>query len=84
MPDGPWVVSGRFRRLGDTEVIIERPDGSRITAVVHIRSLRNERGEITGAINCAYDITERKHVEEHQRFLMSELSHRGGNLLAVI
>ena len=79
-----WVVSGKISAVNDEEVIVERPDGSRVTAVVNIRSLRNERGEVTGAINCAYDITERKHVEEHQRFLMGELAHRGGNLLAVI
>ena len=79
-----WVVSGKISAVNDEEVIVERPDGSRVTAVVNIRSLRNECGEVTGAINCAYDITERKHVEEHQRFLMGELAHRGGNLLAVI
>ena len=79
-----WVVSGKMSEVSDEEVIVERPDGSRVTAVVNIHSLKNERGEVTGAINCAYDITERKHVEEHQQFLMGELAHRGGNLLAVI
>jgi PAS domain S-box-containing protein len=79
-----WVVSGKMSEVNDEEVIVERPDGSRVTAIVNIRPLKNERGEVTGAINCAYDITERKQVEEHQRFLMSELAHRGGNLLAVI
>jgi PAS domain S-box-containing protein len=79
-----WVVSGKVSEVNDEEVIVERPDGSRVTAMVNIRSLKNECGEVTGAINCAYDITERKHVEEHQRFLMGELAHRGGNLLAVI
>jgi two-component sensor histidine kinase len=79
-----WVVSGKMSEVNDAEVIVERADGSRVSAVVNIRSLRNEHGEVTGAINCAYDITERKHVEKHQQFLMSELAHRGGNLLAVI
>jgi PAS domain S-box-containing protein len=78
------VVSGKVFEVNDQEVIVERPDGSRVTALVNIRSLTNARGEVTGAINCAYDITERKHAEEHQKFLMSELAHRGGNLLAVI
>jgi two-component sensor histidine kinase len=55
-----------------------------VTAVVNIRPLRNDHGEVTGAINCAYDITERKKIEEHQRFLMGELAHRGGNLLSII
>jgi len=79
-----WVVSGKISEVNDEEVIVERADGSRVTAVVNIRSLKNEHGEVTGAINCAYDITDRKHVEEHQQFLMGELAHRGGNLLAVI
>src|SRR5476651_2159547 len=79
-----WVVSGKVSEVNDEEVIIERPDSSRVTAVVNIRPIRNDRGEVTGAINCAYDISERKHVEEHQQFLMGELAHRGGNLLAVI
>jgi PAS domain S-box-containing protein len=79
-----WVSSRKVSEVNDEEVIVERPDGSRVTSVVNIRPLKNERGEVTGAINCAYDITERKHVEEHQRFLMGELAHRGGNLLAVI
>src|SRR5471032_441090 len=79
-----WVVSGKMSEVNDGEVIVERADGSRVNVVVNIRSLRNEHGEVTGAINCAYDITERKHVEKHQQFLMSELAHRGGNLLAVI
>jgi signal transduction histidine kinase len=41
-------------------VLIERSDGSRVTVVVNIRPLKNQRGEVTGAINCFYDITERK------------------------
>ncbi len=35
--------------------------------VVNIRPLMNERGEITGAINCFYDVTERKRAEVAQR-----------------
>jgi PAS domain S-box-containing protein len=79
-----WVSLGKVSEVMDEEVIVERPDGSRVTAVVNIRPLKNNHGEVTGAINCAYDITDRKKVEEHQRFLMGELAHRGGNLLAVI
>lgn len=78
------VASGRISAAHDMEVLIERPDGSRVTVVVNIRSLKNGRGEVTGAINCFYDITERKQAEERQRFLMGELAHRGGNQLAVI
>jgi PAS domain S-box-containing protein len=78
------VVTGKIPVAQDAEVLIERPDGSRVTVIVNIRPLTNGAGEITGAILCGYDITERKRAEERQRFLMDELAHRGGNLLAVI
>jgi signal transduction histidine kinase/ActR/RegA family two-component response regulator len=61
------VVSGTLAEACDAEVLIERPDGSRITVVVNIRPLKNERGEIMGAINCFYDITARKETEEALR-----------------
>jgi PAS domain S-box-containing protein len=57
------VVDGKLSQVVDAEVLIERPDGSRITVVVNIRPLKNQRGEITGAINCFYDVTERKRSE---------------------
>ena len=58
------VVAGTISEARDAEVIIERPDGSRVTVIVNILPLRNERGEVTGAINCFYDITARKDAEE--------------------
>jgi PAS domain S-box-containing protein len=78
------VLSGKLAEVRDAEVLIERPDGSRVTVLVNILPLRSPRGDITGAINCFTDITERKKAERHQRFLMGELAHRGQNLLAVI
>jgi PAS domain S-box-containing protein len=78
------VISGKISEARDAEVLIERPDGSEVSVVVNIRPLKNERGEITGAINCFYDITERKEAERRQQFLMNELAHRSKNLLAVI
>jgi PAS domain S-box-containing protein len=78
------VISGKIPEARDVEVLIERPDGSVVSVVVNIRPLKNERGEITGAINCFYDITERKEAEQRQNFLMNELAHRSKNLLAVI
>jgi PAS domain S-box-containing protein len=51
----------------DKEVILERPDGSRIVALVNIQPLKDSRGRILGAINCFYDITERKKAEAEQR-----------------
>jgi PAS domain S-box-containing protein len=77
------VLSGKISEARDAEVLIERPDGSRVTVVVNIRPLKNQHGEVTRAINCFYDITERKQAEERQQFLMNELAHRSQNLLAV-
>ena len=58
------VLSGSIPDAHDAEVLIERLDGSCVTVIVNIRPLKNERGEITGALNCFYDITERKQAEE--------------------
>ena len=61
------VVAGTLSEARDDEVIIERPDRSRITVVVNIRPLKSDRGAIIGAINCFYDITARKETEERLR-----------------
>jgi PAS domain S-box-containing protein len=61
------VVSGKTRAVHDAEVIIERPNGSRIVCIVNIRPLKNKQGAVIGAINCFYDITERKAAAEGQR-----------------
>ncbi|MEI1253007.1 PAS domain S-box protein [Rhizobium aouanii] len=49
------------------EVTIERPDGTRFIALVNIRPLRDQRGEIQGAINCFQDISKQKQLEEEAR-----------------
>jgi signal transduction histidine kinase/ActR/RegA family two-component response regulator len=69
LPDGTFmphaecpmatVLFGVVGEQRDTEVIIERPNGSRITVIVNIVPLRDAGGAIIGAINCFYDITQR-------------------------
>ena len=46
------------------EVHIERPDGSRGIALVDIEAIKDDGGNIVGAVNCFQDITERKLSEE--------------------
>ena len=70
------VVSGKVSEVRDGEVQVERPDGSRVTVLVNIRPLKNERGEITGAVNCFVDITERKRAEESLREAKQTLEMR--------
>ena len=61
------VLRGNKTEVRDREVIIERPDKTRINVIVNVRPLKSERGEVTGAINCFYDITERQTAAETQR-----------------
>jgi PAS domain S-box-containing protein len=50
--------------LHDEEVVIERPDRSRVTVSVHVDPIRNPDGTIAGAVNFFHDITDRKHAEQ--------------------
>lgn len=56
------------------EVVIERPDGSRITAMVNIAPITNENGKVTGAVNVFQDVSERNRLFEELR--ASEERHR--------
>jgi PAS domain S-box-containing protein len=47
----------------EEEVIIERPDGTRVTVAVHIDPIRDTNGVIIGAVNFFDDIHERKKAE---------------------
>jgi PAS domain S-box-containing protein len=58
------VLGRKLPQVRDQEVILEQPDGTRLTCIMNIRPLKNERKQITGAINCFYDITERKAAAE--------------------
>ena len=68
------VVAGTLAEARDGEVLIERPDGSRITVIVNIRPFKNERGDVIGAINCFYDITSRKQTEEALRQSLEDIT----------
>jgi signal transduction histidine kinase len=77
------VLRGKLSEVRDAEVIVERRDGSRSTVVMNIRPLLGPRGEVTGAVNCFYDITERKRAEEVHRH-MAVLAASNRNLNAEI
>jgi PAS domain S-box-containing protein len=57
------ILQGEISAAYDMEVVIERLDGTRIIVIANIVPLKNDEGEVTGAINCFYDITERKQIE---------------------
>jgi PAS domain S-box-containing protein len=60
-PMAEAISSGTTTR--NAEVTMERPDGSRIVALVNIRPLRDRRGSIQGAINCFQDISAQRAIQ---------------------
>ncbi|MEO6033747.1 MAG: PAS domain S-box protein [Verrucomicrobiota bacterium] len=51
----------------NVELVIERPDGSRLPILVNFVAQKNDQGEITGAIASFVDISERKEAEKKIR-----------------
>jgi PAS domain S-box-containing protein len=50
--------------LRNRELVIGRPDGSRVPVLANVVPLRDPEGSIIGAVSCYQDITERKLAEE--------------------
>jgi diguanylate cyclase (GGDEF)-like protein len=46
------------------EIVVERPDGRRLTALSHANPIHDGAGRLVGAVNVLVDITERKRAEE--------------------
>src|SRR3981189_1801124 len=65
------VLSGNVPGVRDGEVVVERPDGSRVIVIVNIAPLTDGQGKVTGAINCFYDVTERKNFERERETLLT-------------
>ena len=81
------VLKGEIPQANDVEAVIERPDGSRITVIANIVPLKDGRGEIIGAINCFYDITERSRLErqtQEQAQALADLHRRKDEFLAML
>src|SRR5215216_3512803 len=46
------------------EIVIERPDGQRLTVLAHANPIHDESGKLLGAVNVLVDISDRKRAEE--------------------
>ena len=65
----------------EEEVIIGRPDGSRVHVSVHIDPIRNPTdGRIIGVVNYFNDLTERKRQEAEREHLLLEAQTRSAEL----
>jgi len=51
------------------EVVIEKPDGSRVTVSVHIDPIRDKEGAIVGVVNFFHDTSEQKQAERASSLL---------------
>ena len=81
------VLKGEVTEAHNVEVIILRPDGSKITVILNVVPLKNSQDVITGAICCIYDITERSQLERktlEQAKALTDLDRRKDEFLAML
>jgi PAS domain S-box-containing protein len=77
----PMAVTFKERReVRGAEAIVERPDGSRIWMQPYPALLRDELGNIIGAVNILIDITERKRAAK----ALAEADRRKDEFLAML
>jgi PAS domain S-box-containing protein len=72
------------RPIRGVEALAERPDGVMVPFLPFPTPLRDEHGELTGAVNMLVDISERKTAEAQQKLLLAELNHRVKNNLQML
>jgi PAS domain S-box-containing protein len=63
LPHGECPMADALRTgrpVRDEELVIERPDGVRCTALINIEVIEDRAGRIVGAINCFQDIAEQR------------------------
>jgi signal transduction histidine kinase len=70
------MLRGETLEPQELEIVVERQDGVRRNVIAHPLPIRNARGEIIEAINCLYDITERKQAEDALQSLNLQLEAR--------
>lgn len=66
------------------EIVIERPDGTRLVALANIDPLKDSAGTTVGAVNCLQDITERKRLEAELRKSRDEFEDFFENAVAAM
>ena len=64
--DECWMALAiRHRRpYNGREIVVERPDGTRVAALAHANPITDASGRLVGAVNVLIDISDRKMTEE--------------------
>jgi PAS domain S-box-containing protein len=78
LPTSRAMIKGEVVR--DVEVLIEHPNGQRITVLANASPLRNEAGEIIGSVGSFYDITEYRQAADQIKKLNEDLRRRTAEL----
>jgi PAS domain S-box-containing protein len=91
--DECWMALAlkNLREYNGHEIMIERPDGQRLTALAHASPIHNELGRLIGAVNVLVDISDRKRSEDalkeadrSKNEFLATLAHELRNPLAPI
>ena len=71
----------------NVEIVIERPDGTRLPILSNFAALKDAQGRITGAVTSFIDITERSRLErlmQEQAAALADLHQRKDEFLAML
>lgn len=81
----PMAIALRENRpVRGVEALAQRPDGTLVPFLPFPTPIRDENGQLIGAVNMLVDVTERKEAETHQKLLLDELNHRVKNNMQML
>ncbi|MDB5778444.1 MAG: domain S-box protein [Polaromonas sp.] len=81
------VLKGNIPAVYDEAFVFERPGGASMTVIAHVVPLIGQAGNITGAITCCSDVTERarlQHETADQAQALADLHRRKDEFLAML
>jgi PAS domain S-box-containing protein len=64
------------------EIVVQRPDGSRVTVLAHATVLRDDQGQVVGAVNVLLDISDRKQAEQNDAMLRALIASSEDAIIA--
>ena len=84
-PQCPMAIALKENRpVRGVEALAQRPDGTLFPFLPFPTPIRDENGDLLGAVNMLVDISERKEAETRQRMLLDELNHRVKNNMQML
>ena len=77
-PMATVLETGRTSR--GVDVVVERPDGLRLTVATTVAPLRDAEGRLVAAVNVFREVSERRRAEERERMLLQASALLGSTL----